>query len=173
MKLSRILPKFASGALALSLLFSVSPIFASGVQDLTPDQLEVIEAANKATLSQVIKKNISGDNVSSLAAAASPYSVKLSRGSFLAWSDAVVDWTANATQITSSSGSQDSGFVFPNTVKKGGITKQTSSAASYHIYLSKTTIGAGVVTPWGDVNVYESDFSDYIKVFKDGTATNY
>ncbi|PZT55337.1 hypothetical protein [Paenibacillus silvae] len=171
MKLSRITTKVASGALALSLLLSVSPVLASDAPGLTANQLEVIEAANIGVLSEV--KTVNNDGVNSLAATNKAYTVKYTRGSFLAWSDAVVDWTSNGDQITSSSGSQDAGYVFPNIVRKGGITKQSSSAASYHIYLSKTTIGAGVVSPWGDVTVYESDFSDYIKVNKDGSASNY
>ncbi|WP_199925551.1 hypothetical protein [Paenibacillus bouchesdurhonensis] len=161
-------------ALSLGLLLSTSPTFALGTENLTPEQLEVINSAKQVRTSITKKSDSLNTRISTSAVSSvSSYSFKLTRGSFLAWSDAIVDWTANSTQITSSDAHQKSGYVFPNIVRTNGITKQKSSAASYHIYLSETTIGAGVVTPWGDVTVYETDFSDYLKVYKDGSATNY
>lgn len=98
----------------------------------------------------------------------------LSRGSFLAWADAIVDWSSNGDIITNSEGHQRVGWVFPNIVKAKGITKINAlSSATRHVYLSKISIGAGVVTPWGDVNVYETDFEDYIRVNYNGTATHW
>lgn len=176
MDFSKKFPRVASLALALGLLLTTTPTFAAEEEKgLTSEQVEVIEAFNKVELSPVIKKDIHEDTSlkSSEITPFAVYSVTTQRGGALAWGKAIVDWTANSTQITSSSAYQDSGFIFPNIVRKGGITKQTSSAASYHIYLSKFTIGAGTVTPWGDVTVYESDTSDYIKVYKDGNAETY
>ncbi|SFF47153.1 hypothetical protein SAMN04487969_14628 [Paenibacillus algorifonticola] len=91
----------------------------------------------------------------------------------MAWAKATVMWKYDLNQIWDSYGSQEKGFIFPNTVKLGGIAKQQTSVASYHIYKSDTTLGAGTVTPWGAINIYEVDFADYIKVDKLGNHTIY
>ncbi|MFC0523444.1 hypothetical protein ACFFGV_07585 [Pontibacillus salicampi] len=104
------------------------------------------------------------------AASTSSNRFTLKRGSALAWSEAVVTWNYNGYGVAASDGSQDSGFIFPNIVREEGITKLGTSTYTRHEYRSETTIGAGTVTPWGDVTVYETGYTDYLNVKGDGTA---
>ncbi|MCL9662882.1 hypothetical protein L2089_19515 [Paenibacillus hunanensis] len=140
--------------------------------ELTQEQQKILEAADQVTVSEKVKSSPITTNALTAAATTSK-TVTFKRGSSLAWSEATVDWSYNGNAVTNSSAHQDAGYIFPSIVRKNGITKQTSSASSYHIYLSKTTIGAGSVTPWGDVTVYNNDYSDYIRVNKDGTSSHY
>lgn len=98
--------------------------------------------------------------------------VSFKRGSALMWSKDNITWSYNSTKITNSSADQDCGFIFPNIVRCKGISKVSAySSSTKHRYKGKKTIGAGVVTPWGDVTVYESDFTDQYDVTKSGTST--
>lgn len=93
------------------------------------------------------------------------------RGSFLMWSEDTVEWTYDGSSVLQSEGNQDVGFIFPNIVRAKGITKMSTSSSSMHKYKAKKTIGAGAITPWGDVTVYNVDFTDYIKVYGSGSAS--
>ncbi len=83
------------------------------------------------------------------------------------WSDDCVYWEVSGGKITSSKAWQDVGYIFPNIARAKGIKKISSSTASV-TYRAKKTIGAGVVTPWGDVTVYESDYTDFLRVNANG-----
>lgn len=39
--------------------------------------------------------------------------------------------------------------------------------------VEKKTIGAGVVSPWGDVTIYNYDFTDYYGVHGNGSSSWY
>jgi hypothetical protein len=54
-------------------------------------------------------------------------------------------------------GYQTHGFVFPNIARNDGISRFTKTA-KLHEFRARNVIGAGVVTPWGDVKVYETSF---------------
>ncbi len=129
--------------------------------ELTSEQRAVIEAFENNVVSDV---DVVGGRLAK--AAATGYRGSLYRGSVLAWSEDFIEWISNGSSITSSTGWQDSGFIFPNIVREGGISKHSSSSSSV-TYRAEKTIGAGVVTPWGDVTVYNSDFTDFLK----GTAS--
>lgn len=166
------------GCLISSILAPTAVVSASDVSDhktlpqseqtLTPEQVRVLEDANKLTITEQVLPVEKGITTSAFLES-KRYVAR--RGSTLAFSEGIVDWTYNSSQITNSSAHQESGYVFPNLVNTYGISKQTSSAASYHIYLSKSMVGAGTVTPWGDVTLYKTEFADYIRVNKDGSAS--
>ncbi|KLO20908.1 hypothetical protein X275_10965 [Marinitoga sp. 1197] len=80
------------------------------------------------------------------------YRTSLYRGSFMLWSRDNIEWRSNGTKIISSSGWQEVGYVFPNIVHAKGIVL-ISKTSTYHKYRTMKTIGAGVVTPWGDVKI--------------------
>ncbi|MGG5255364.1 hypothetical protein ACQYAD_18215 [Neobacillus sp. SM06] len=90
------------------------------------------------------------------------------RGSSLAWSKDFVEWYYNGSSISSSSAWQSAGWIFPNIVRTNGITKYYTST-SLRKYRGSKTISAGVPTPWGDVNLYSSDFIDYFAIKANGS----
>jgi hypothetical protein len=81
------------------------------------------------------------------------------RGSALAWSSDTFEWYWNGAAMSSSTAYQADGYIFPNTVSLLGV-KRTLAVASEHLWHGTASIGAGVVTPWGAVNVYTTTITD-------------
>lgn len=94
------------------------------------------------------------------------------RGSALMWTRDNVDFNYKNNKISSSSGYQENGWIFPNIARNKGISR-TSKSSKQHKYRAINVIGAGVPTPWGDVKVYESTFTHVLKVYSDGSWTAY
>lgn len=94
----------------------------------------------------------------------------LYRGSFLMWARDTMNWSYNGTKVTSSSLSQEAGYVFPNVSKKKGV-KRYEATSKTHKWRGNYTIGAGIVTPWGDVRVYGADYSTDWKVQHNGAGS--
>ena len=94
------------------------------------------------------------------------------RGSWLMWTRDNVDFTYRNGKVTSSSGFQQCGWVFPNISRNNGIAKYQISN-SLHRWRAVNTIGAGVVTPWGDVNVYSSTYVHRLNVYGSGAWNAY
>ncbi len=92
------------------------------------------------------------------------------RGSTLAWSSDTFEWYWNGAAMSSSTAFQSQGYVFPNTVTLLGV-KRTLAVASEHLWRGTASIGAGVVTPWGAVNVYTTTITDYFTL-KPGSLTH-
>ncbi len=90
------------------------------------------------------------------------------RGGTLLWTENILEWYWSSSKITSSNGSQSVGYVFPNTAKANGLTK-TYSSASLQNWRGKETVGAGVVTPWGAIDVYETTENEYFTLNRGGT----
>ena len=112
------------------------------------------------------------------AAEAAPAGVKLTsmvsgrrltdrRGSFMMWTQNTLEWFWNSKRITSSKGWQSRGFVFPNISRNAGI-KRTAKFATQHRWRASNTVGAGVVSPWGDVTVYSTTVTDYYTLKRGG-----
>jgi hypothetical protein len=92
------------------------------------------------------------------------------RGSSLAWSSDTFEWYWNGAAMSSSTAYQADGYVFPNTVTLLGV-KRTLAVASEHLWHGTASIGAGVVTPWGAVNVYTTTITDNFTL-KPGSLTH-
>ena len=92
------------------------------------------------------------------------------RGSALAWSSDTFEWYWNGAAMSSSTAYQADGYVFPNTVTLLGV-KRTLAVASEHLWHGTASIGAGVVTPWGAVNVYTTTITDNFTL-KPGSLTH-
>lgn len=95
----------------------------------------------------------------------------IKRGSFLAWSKDYIDWYYNGKKVSKSSGSQDVGYVFPNVVRAKGI-KRYYKSSGLHKWRAKKTLSFGTVTPWGDVELASSTFTDRRWVNKKGKYGN-
>ncbi|WP_088011281.1 hypothetical protein [Gottfriedia acidiceleris] len=93
--------------------------------------------------------------------------VMYKRGGTFAWSKDYINFTFNGSKVTSSSGWQEVGWVFPNLVKAKGM-KVYYKSASVHEWKGKKTISIGSVSPWGDVSLFSKDVTDYYAVYKDG-----
>ena len=92
------------------------------------------------------------------------------RGGALAWSSDTFEWYWTGSSMTSSKAWQADGYIFPNTVTLKGV-KRTLATASQHLWRGTASIGAGVVTPWGAVNVYTTTITDYFTL-KAGSLTH-
>jgi hypothetical protein len=82
------------------------------------------------------------------------------RGGALAWVTDTFEWYWNGSSMVSSTAWQADGYVFPNTVTLMGV-KRTFASTAEHLWRGTAAIGAGVVTPWGTVNVYSQTTTDY------------
>lgn len=98
--------------------------------------------------------------------------VTFKRGSALMWSKDIISFNYSGGRVTSSSGRQEAGWIFPNIVRKNGITRYSTSSST-HKWRGEKTIGAGVVSPWGDVTIYNYDFTDYYGVHGNGSSSWY
>jgi hypothetical protein len=92
------------------------------------------------------------------------------RGGALLWTQNIIQWFWTSSAITSSTSWQGDGYSFPNTAKLDGI-KRTYKSSIQEDWRGTETIGAGVVTPWGNVDVYESTINDYFVINRGGTYT--
>lgn len=94
------------------------------------------------------------------------------RGTFMMWSRDNINFNISGGRVTSSSGFQEAGWIFPNIVRTRGIVR-TSTAATTHLWRGTKTIGAGSVTPWGDIVIYNHDYTNYYGVHGNGGSTWY
>ena len=92
------------------------------------------------------------------------------RGGPLAWETDTFEWYWNGALMSSSTAWQADGYVFPNTVTLLGV-KRTFASTAEHLWRGTASIGAGVVTPWGTVNVYSQTTTDYFTL-KPGKLTH-
>lgn len=138
---------------------------ATNTDELTPEQKAVINDYETTRVSSVEELNSYAEKSSSPRAA---WRGSFHRGSALMWSEDYVEWAASGGRVTSSTAWQDVGYIFPNIARAKGINKHSTSSTSV-TYRAKKTIGAGVVTPWGDVTVYEQDFTDFLRANGNGT----
>lgn len=153
----------------VSLLCSFAVIGSSSIQasaselDKSSGDLSSIQAE------QIIDDFNNNKTVEESSVARAGKRVTFKRGGALAWSKDVIDWNYSNGSVTSSSAYQDSGFIFPNVVRTKGITKYSSNSST-HYYRGRKMIGAGVVTPWGDVVVHEQDITDHFRVTGSGNS---
>jgi hypothetical protein len=79
--------------------------------------------------------------------------LRLYRGSWAMWGQESAQFGFSDNRITWSDAWQDSGWVFPCNVTEGGTYRYYTSSST-HQWRGKYTVGSGVPTPWGAVNVY-------------------
>ncbi|HHK5554391.1 hypothetical protein COL11_26885 [Bacillus anthracis] len=144
-----------------------SKVSAATPNNLTPEQSSVIEEASQSHTEEVYGDTPQLDPKLQRAAS-STKRVQHYRGGKLAWSKDFVEFTYGGGVVSKSTGWQEAGWIFPNIVRKNGITRYHTSKPVDRFRASKT-IGAGTVTPWGDVTLYNQDFTDYIHVHGNGS----
>jgi hypothetical protein len=93
--------------------------------------------------------------------------ITFTRGGALAWASDTFEWYWSGASISSSTAWQAEGYIFPNTVTLQGV-KRTLAIPSQHNWRGTATIGAGVVTPWGAVDVYQTTTTDYFSLTPGG-----
>lgn len=143
-------------------------IDAQGLNGLSNAQKEAIGQLNtpitvsgRADVSTTsLGTSAAGEISPSATCATKSRAAKLYRGSFLMWGEDTFRFSYQSckNKITTSSVSQRAGYVFPNIAKAKGKTKYFNST-SVHRWEGRYTIGAGVVTPWGDVRIYAADYT--------------
>lgn len=157
MALKKFLATLSLGTILTAGTFTNVFAFEIDNSKLTTDQQKVLE-------DYINSKETVQDN-----RARASYRASFKRGSALMWSRDNIDFSTSSGKVTSSSFWQEKGFVFPNIVRVHGGTRYYTSS-SLHKWRATKTMGAGVVTPWGDVNVYEKDVTDYYGVDKNAKS---
>lgn len=147
---------------------------AEPTNELTPEQQAVIDSYESVTFSDVSKLATLSktSDTASILAKSTTWRGSFYRGSVLMWSRDNISWTTSGGKVTGSKAWQEAGYIFPNIARATGISKHASSSSSV-TYRASKTIGAGVVTPWGDVSVYEQDFTDFLKGNSKGNLTTW
>lgn len=149
-------------SLSAALLIPTSFVSAAEKGQLTNEQKKVLETKTEYV------QSLPNTNVK---AQSNDFSVQgakrltISRGSWLAWSKDFVDWYYSGGKVTSSSGDQDSGYVFPNIVQEDGITN-TLKGTYLHKWSASKTLKLGSPTPWGDIVFVSNSYTD--RVWVDG-----
>ena len=158
--------------LALALAGPASASDATNPAD-TP-QLQAWRGAPTVTASSVAApaatKSLATTRAVAAAAATAGARIDHKRGSVWLWTQNTLEWYWNSSAITSSSGWQSNGYIFPNTASNGGITR-TYKGATQHNWRGTMIAGSGVVTPWGAVNVYRTSITDYYYLHRGGAYT--
>jgi hypothetical protein len=158
--------------LALAFSMSITANAATTLQNnLTAEQIAVMRDYQGDTAKSVTVTSGSDHKLVG-ALATTTYRGSFHRGTVLMWSEDFVSWTTNGSSISASSAWQDGGYIFPNIINLSGIKKYLTGSSSV-TYRAKKTLGAGVVTPWGDVSVYNYDYTDYLQANANGTLDVY
>lgn len=154
---------------------SVGVVSALGAQASTaepelPDQLTVEQREALAGVLGGPLETSSSDNPESVdSAATSSGSRRASyyRGSVVMWSRDNVDFGYNGYKVTWTSSFQQKGRVFPNQVTNRGISRFYHTTTA-HKFRALNRYGAGTVTPWGDVDVYNIDGEHHLTIHHNG-----
>jgi len=150
------------GAVGLALAAAgAGPAMADPIPDPPPPALTQFAAVTSTSAPAPVKEAPAAASTSRLAPAATTGERQtFTRGGSLAWSSDTFQWFWSGSKLTSSTASQADGYVFPNTVSLKGVVRTYATSAE-HLWRGTSVIGAGVVTPWGSVNVYNETFVDY------------
>ena len=161
---SRIARVVASGVIGLVLVAGLAgPASADPAPDPSPDPTpQALIDWNNVTSTSTPDDVGGSSNGSHFATAATVIGKRqtFTRGSALAWSSDTFEWYWSGSKMTSSTAWQADGYIFPNTVTLKGV-KRTLASSSQHLWRGTAAIGAGVVTPWGTVDVYSQTITDY------------
>jgi hypothetical protein len=154
----------ASGVIGLVLAAGLaSPAFADPAPDPVPDPAPQALTDWDSVTSTSTADDLSGStNGSHFATPATVIGKRqtFTRGGSLAWSSDTFEWYWTGGSMTSSTAWQADGYIFPNTVTLKGV-KRTLASSAQHLWRGTAAIGAGVVTPWGTVDVYSETITDY------------
>ena len=143
-----------------------SDVYPSDELGLTPEQQAVLENYETSIITYVVDE-LTYESVGNLA---TTRRAVRHRGSFLMWTEDNVEWTVSNGSITRTQAWQRAGFVFPNTSRNNGISRHQTNT-TFRTYRGSHTTGAGVVTPWGDVNVHSQSRVYFVRVNTNGTWT--
>lgn len=136
---------------------------------LNSPSVEATPATAPAT-APVAVKSLAATRAVAAAAATAGERINHKRGSVFLWTENSLEWYWNSSKITSSTGWQSNGYIFPNTASNGGITR-TYKGSTQHNWRGTMIAGAGIVTPWGAVNVYRTSLTDYYYLKRGGAYT--
>ncbi|EUJ42626.1 hypothetical protein [Paenilisteria rocourtiae] len=95
------------------------------------------------------------------------YSYK--RGGFAAWCKDYISYRYNGNNVAENSKWQESGYIFPNMIRKKGISNY-ANGKGYKDYRGIKTYKVGTPSPWGDVSLAQFDRSDYYRVKSNGVG---
>lgn len=129
---------------------------APDISDLSAQQQQAVAAWEQGAddVMRDARGQKSSGGVQALAATATgTRTLRLYRGSWAMWGQESAQFGFKGNSITWSDVWQDSGWVFPCNVKEGGTYRYYKTSAT-HQWRGKYTVGSGLPTPWGSVNVY-------------------
>ncbi len=165
-----------TAVLVISIGALLAPMQSASAGTVSPGQLQNrtgLSADQRAAIDSFVsggKVSVGATKQQSASAAALASSSRRAsfyRGSFLMWTRDNVDFGYDWSTVTWTSAYQQAGSVFPNVARNKGISKYYNTARNDR-FRAANTIGAGIVTPWGDVTVYTSDFIHRLSVNYNG-----
>jgi hypothetical protein len=163
----------ATGAL-LALTLAGPASASDAVNPADTPQLQAWRDAPTVTASSVAApvatKSLATTRAVAAAAATAGSRIDHKRGSVWLWTENSLEWYWNSSKITSSTGWQSDGYIFPNTASKGGISR-TYKGSTQHNWRGTMIAGSGIVTPWGAVDVYRTSITDYYYLKRGGAYT--
>lgn len=169
-KLATLVSLVAGSALALSL---AGPALATEPgappADSTQSQAFAAWAAPGTVEADHVTRPVSTTSASTASSSQPTAGMRLTHkhGGPMLWTENILEWYWNKSKITSSNGTQDFGFLFPNTASKGGIVR-TLKTNSQHDWRGTMIVGVGVVTPWGNVDISKTSKTDYYELVRGG-----
>lgn len=166
--------------IALLLMILPGQVFASNneydLDELTTESQELIQNyKSTGTLKEVddnyLSEEFTENKMNSVISTNGSYvpskTFYFKRGSALMWSKDYVNFSYTGSSVTRSNGWQETGFIFPNIIRKAGISRYNTTSYT-HYWKGTKTIGAGVPTPRGDVKAYDWDITDYFRAYGSG-----
>jgi hypothetical protein len=95
--------------------------------------------------------------------------LEMYRGSVLMWGRDSITWSYDGTDVKDSSLHQEAGYIVPNNAEAKG-TERYRATSKDHTWNGKYKFGAGVPSPWGNVNAWSGDFTTEWHVHENGAG---
>lgn len=170
--------KLMAKAIALTMLFAaVGPASAAttttdlsnqdpgAIEGLTAEQVETLRSVTESA--EAVSVEAAPREKGKTALATGQRRATYYRGSFLMWTRDNVDFGYDWSRVRWTSPYQQAGYVFPNIARNKGISKYYDTYRNDR-FRAVNSIGAGTVTPWGDVKVYSADYVHRLSVYYNG-----
>lgn len=137
----------------------------AAVQGLTQEQLDALRTVTESTSAVAVEA--APREKSKTALATGQRRASLYRGSVLMWTRDNVDFGYDWSRVRWTSPYQQAGWIFPNIARNKGISKYYDSYRNDR-FRAANSYGAGTITPWGDVKVYNVDYIHRLSVHYNG-----
>ncbi|EUJ35934.1 putative lacticin RM [Listeria weihenstephanensis FSL R9-0317] len=139
------------------------------VEQLNVDASQAISEIDNVGVEEVTDDNVQATPSLLRASAFKNKTYSYKRGGFAAYCKDFINYRYNGTTVAENSKWQEAQYIFPNIIRKAGITNY-ANGTGYKDYRGTKTYKIGSPSPWGDVSFAEFDRSDYYRVKSNGSG---